>query len=85
MIYEIGDQSLKDNLVKALISTFTEGKKIASQSVNVDTELFHQTALGSTPDGGNISTYKSVLSLAADMNQYRYADIGLTLCTNLCH
>jgi proteasome component ECM29 len=69
LIYDIGDKALKDQLVQALVSTFTEGKKIAAQSVNNTTELFAQDALGSTPDGGSINTYQSILSLAADMNQ----------------
>ena len=68
MIYEIGDQSLKNELVHALVSTFTDGKKIAAQSVNNDTQLFAGD-IGATPDGGNLNTYQSILSLAADMNQ----------------
>jgi proteasome component ECM29 len=55
--------------VQNLVSTFTEGRKIASQSVAGNTELFSSNALGNTPDGSNLTTYQSILSLAADMNQ----------------
>ncbi|KAJ3341578.1 hypothetical protein HDU91_000683 [Kappamyces sp. JEL0680] len=68
LIYDIGDQPLKAQLVQALVSTFTEGKRIAAQSVSHDTQLFSGD-IGATPDGGNLNTYQSILSLAADMNQ----------------
>lgn len=68
LIYDIGDQALKNELVQNLVSTFTDGKKIAAQSVTNDTQLFSGD-IGSTPDGGNLNTYQSILSLAADMNQ----------------
>ena len=68
LIYDIGDQSLKNELVQSLVSTFTDGKKIAAQSVTNDTQLFSGD-IGSTPDGGNLNSYQSILSLAADMNQ----------------
>ncbi|KAJ3045279.1 hypothetical protein HDV00_011151 [Rhizophlyctis rosea] len=80
LVYEIGDQSTRDALVETLVSTFTEGRKIAPQTVTGDTQLFADNALGSSPDGGSISTYKSVLSLASDMNQpdlvYRFMSLA---------
>ncbi|KAI8892685.1 proteasome stabiliser-domain-containing protein [Globomyces pollinis-pini] len=69
MVYDIGDQELKNELVRSLVSTFTDGKKIAPQSVTGTTELFDSAVLGNTPDGSNLGTYQSILSLAADMNQ----------------
>jgi proteasome component ECM29 len=68
LIYEIGDSDLKAQLVRVLVSTFTEGKRITAQSVSNDTQLFSGD-IASTPDGGNLNTYQSILSLAADMNQ----------------
>ncbi|KAH9265590.1 hypothetical protein BASA84_001594 [Batrachochytrium salamandrivorans] len=69
MIYDIGDQTVKDELVRSLVSTFTEGRRLAPQSVTGDTQLFDNQSLGTAPDGSNITTYQSILSLAADMNQ----------------
>lgn len=36
--------------------------------VTEETELFGQGLLGKTPQGGNISTYKELCSLASDLN-----------------
>ncbi|KAI8928745.1 proteasome stabiliser-domain-containing protein [Entophlyctis helioformis] len=69
LVYDIGDQAVKDELVRSLVSTFTEGRKLAPQSVTGETQLFDSSAVGTAPDGTNITTYQSILSLAADMNQ----------------
>ncbi|KAJ3067659.1 hypothetical protein HDU98_009138, partial [Podochytrium sp. JEL0797] len=69
LVYELGDATIKASLVESLVSTFTEGKKIAPQSVTGDTTLFQEGALGSTPDGNQLTTYQSILSLASDLNQ----------------
>ena len=69
LIYESADAGLKKELVEGLVSTFSVGKKIAAQSITRDTQLFSNNALGSTPEGNDITTYQSILSLAADMNQ----------------
>ncbi|KAJ3286443.1 hypothetical protein HDU79_006472 [Rhizoclosmatium sp. JEL0117] len=69
LVYELGDASIKSSLVESLVSTFTEGKKIAAQSVTADTTLFQEGSLGQTPDGANLTTYQSILSLASDLNQ----------------
>lgn len=68
LVYDMGDKEVKDELVNGLVTTLTEGRKIASQTIAGDTQLF-AGSIGTTPDGSNISTYQSVLSLAADMNQ----------------
>ena len=79
IIYELGDENIKKDLVSTLVSTLTEGKKIAPQSVTGDTQLFGES-LGSTPSGGEITTYQSILSLASDMNQpdmvYRFMNLA---------
>ncbi|KAI9332879.1 proteasome stabiliser-domain-containing protein [Zopfochytrium polystomum] len=69
MVYELGDETLKASLVQSLVSTFTEGRRIAPQSVTAETQLFQEGALGSTPDGSSLTTYQSILSLASDLNQ----------------
>jgi proteasome component ECM29 len=69
LVYEVGDTHVKNELVQGLVSTLSEGRKVAAQSVVAETQLFAAGALGTSPDGQNITTYQSVLSLAADMNQ----------------
>ncbi|KAJ3390388.1 hypothetical protein HDU84_007518 [Entophlyctis sp. JEL0112] len=69
LVYELGDASIKASLVQSLVSTFTEGRKLAPQSVSSDTTLFQDGSLGQTPDGANLTTYQSILSLASDLNQ----------------
>ncbi|TPX72617.1 hypothetical protein CcCBS67573_g05715 [Chytriomyces confervae] len=69
LVYELGDAGVKALLVESLVSTFTEGRKLAPQSVTADTTLFQEGSLGQTPDGSNLTTYQSILSLASDLNQ----------------
>ncbi|KAJ1549267.1 hypothetical protein HK405_006790 [Cladochytrium tenue] len=69
MIYELGDEGLKASLLQSLVSSFSEGRKIAPQSVTGDTQLFQEGALGTSPDGSSLTTYQSILSLASDLNQ----------------
>ncbi|KAJ3137196.1 hypothetical protein HK100_000877 [Physocladia obscura] len=69
LVYELGDASIKASLVESLVSTFTEGRKLAPQSVTGETTLFQEGSLGQTPDGSNLTTYQSILSLASDLNQ----------------
>ena len=68
LVYELGDQSIRSQLVGSLVGMFGEGKK-ATQKITADTELFDNNALGQAPDGSTLSTYQSILSLASDMNQ----------------
>ncbi|KAF9934512.1 hypothetical protein FBU30_001653 [Linnemannia zychae] len=68
LVYELGDQSIRSQLVGSLVGMFGEGKK-ATQKVTGETELFDSNALGQAPDGSSLSTYQSILSLASDMNQ----------------
>ncbi|KAF9401765.1 hypothetical protein BGX21_000669 [Mortierella sp. AD011] len=68
LVYELGDQSIRSQLVGSLVGMFGEGRK-AAPKVTGDTELFDTNTLGQTPDGSSLSTYQSILSLASDMNQ----------------
>ncbi|TPX39274.1 hypothetical protein SeLEV6574_g07344 [Synchytrium endobioticum] len=67
--YELADAPMRKAMVESLINTITEGKRLAGQSVTADTTLFEAGSLGAAPDGSNLSTYQSILSLASDMNQ----------------
>ncbi|KAF9128817.1 hypothetical protein BGW39_004708 [Mortierella sp. 14UC] len=68
LVYELGDQSIRSQLVGSLVGMFGEGKK-AAPKVTGETELFDSNTLGQAPDGSSLSTYQSILSLASDMNQ----------------
>ena len=68
LVYELGDQKMKEQLVDSLVGMFSEGKR-PKEKIDRDTQLFDSNTLGQTPDGSAISTYQSILSLASDMNQ----------------
>ncbi|GBC07937.1 hypothetical protein RclHR1_00780017 [Rhizophagus clarus] len=68
LVYELGDQKMKERLVDSLVEMFSEGKR-PKETIDRDTQLFDSNTLGQTPDGSAISTYQSILSLASDMNQ----------------
>lgn len=68
IVYELGDNDLKETLVKGLLKSFTDSKASAALSagtVDLDTELFDNNVLRT--DDGSVSTYKDVLNLAADV------------------
>lgn len=56
-------------MLYSLVGTFTEGQTIQAQSVTDNTVLFEEGALGTTPDGNSITTYKELCSLASELNQ----------------
>jgi proteasome component ECM29 len=60
---------MKEDLLRSLVGTFTEGRTIQAQSLTGDTVLFEEGAVGSAPDGSRISTYQELCSLASDLNQ----------------
>lgn len=68
IVYELGDNDLKETLVKSLVKSFTDSNTsatLASGTVELDTELFDKDVLKT--DDGSVSTYKDVLSLASDV------------------
>ncbi|KAJ1962449.1 proteasome component M29 [Dipsacomyces acuminosporus] len=79
LVYDMGDAALKEDLVYSLMSMFgsnsgdkRHGAGGAQQSLQQQIQsgqpLLEQADLGQTPDGHAISsTYKSILSLASDM------------------
>ncbi|XP_062591295.1 proteasome adapter and scaffold protein ECM29-like [Saccostrea cucullata] len=68
MIYEISSSQQKDSLVADLVETLTTGKS-SKKEVTGDTAVFEEGTLGKTPDGGGISTYRELCSIANDLNQ----------------
>ncbi|KAI8330892.1 armadillo-type protein [Chlamydoabsidia padenii] len=69
LVYEYGDAKIKEDMLYSLVGTFTEGRTIQAQSVTDNTVLFEEGALGTTPDGNSITTYKELCSLASELNQ----------------
>ena len=66
LVYEKGDRQTKDDLVRELIGSFTGTKTGLSGNVSEETELFEPGALP-TGDNQSITTYKDIMSLAAEV------------------
>ena len=79
LVYDKGNKSLKDDLIRDLISSFTGNNGLAGKgNVSEDTELFDPGAL---PTGdGSITTYKDIMSLAAEVQDpslvYRFMSLA---------
>ncbi|KAK3091483.1 hypothetical protein FSP39_020174, partial [Pinctada imbricata] len=68
LVYDICTPQQKDSLVSELVDTLTTGKR-AKQEVTGDTKVFEEGSMGKTPEGGGLSTYKELCSIANDLNQ----------------
>lgn len=66
-VYETGDEEMKKQLVDGLMDTLSSGKK--GFKLSKDSELFPKETLGKAPDGGSLSTYKELSSLANEMGK----------------
>ena len=79
LVYEKGNKSLKDDLIRDLVSSFTGNTGLAGRgNVSEDTELFDPGAL---PTGeGSVTTYKDIMSLAAEVQDpslvYRFMSLA---------
>ena len=78
LVYEKGDRQLKDDLVRDLVGSFSDNKSKMAGTVSADTQLFEPGAL---PTGdGSITTYKDILSLAAEVGDsslvYRFMSMA---------
>uniref|UniRef100_A0A1S4A5C6 Proteasome-associated protein ECM29 homolog n=1 Tax=Nicotiana tabacum TaxID=4097 RepID=A0A1S4A5C6_TOBAC len=81
VVYEIGDASMKKNLVNALVGTLTgSGKRKRAVKLVEESEVFHEGAIGESPSGGKLSTYKELCNLANEMGQpdliYKFMDLA---------
>ncbi|PYH94432.1 proteasome component [Aspergillus ellipticus CBS 707.79] len=66
LVYGMGDQELKDDLVRDLVNSFTENNStLGGGRVNEDTELFEPGALP-TGGGSSVNTYKDIMNLASE-------------------
>ncbi|EAW11143.1 ECM29 family proteasome component [Aspergillus clavatus NRRL 1] len=80
LVYEMGDQSLKDDLVRDLVNSFTATKSnLAGGKVHENTELFEPGALP-TGEGSSINTYKDIMNLASEAGDptlvYRFMSLA---------
>lgn len=65
LVYEKGNQALKDDLVRDLVGSFTGTSAGLSGNISEETELFDPGAL---PTGdGSVTTYKDIMSLASEV------------------
>lgn len=83
IVYDLGDNNLKETLVKSLLRSFadaTSGSKLLTGTVDKDTELFEPGVL-KTYDG-SVSTYKDILSLASEVGDpslvYKFMSLAKT-------
>ena len=79
LVYDKGNKSLKDDLIRDLVFSFTGNAGLAGKgNVSEDTELFDPGAL---PTGeGSVTTYKDIMSLAAEVQDpslvYRFMSLA---------
>ncbi|KAK6925530.1 Proteasome component Ecm29 [Dillenia turbinata] len=81
IVYEMGDASMKKNLVNALVSTLTNsGKRKRAVKLVEESEVFQEGTIGEGLNGGKLSTYKELCSLANEMGQpdliYKFMDLA---------
>ncbi|CAA3007764.1 proteasome-associated ECM29 homolog isoform X1 [Olea europaea subsp. europaea] len=81
IVYELGDDSMKKNLVNALVGALTgSGKRKRDVKLVEESEVFQEGSLGESPSGGKLSTYKELCSLANEMGQpdliYKFMDLA---------
>lgn len=81
IVYELGDASMKEELVHALVNTLTgAARKKKAIKLMEDSEVFQEGTIGNNPTGGKLSTYKELCNLANEMGQpdliYKFMDLA---------
>ncbi|XP_030455687.1 uncharacterized protein LOC115676805 isoform X2 [Syzygium oleosum] len=81
IVYDLGDASMKKNLVNALVNTLTaSGKRKRAIKLVEDSEVFQEGAIGESLSGGKLSTYKELCNMANEMGQpdliYKFMDLA---------
>ena len=78
-VYEKGDKTVRDELVRDLVASFTGTTTGLAGSVSSQTQLFEPGALP-TGDNQSITTYKDIMSLAAEVGDpslvYRFMSMA---------
>lgn len=79
IVYEKGDQNLRDDLVRDLVQSFTGNTAKTAGTVTEETQLFEPGALP-TENGQSVTTYKDIVSLAQEMGDpslvYRFMNLA---------
>ena len=79
LVYEKGNRALKDDLIRDLVGSFTGTNAGLAGNVSGDTELFDAGALP-TGEGNSVTTYKDIMSLAAEVGDssliYRFMSLA---------
>ncbi|OJJ02961.1 hypothetical protein ASPVEDRAFT_72741 [Aspergillus versicolor CBS 583.65] len=80
LVYEMGDQALKDDLVRDLVDSFTASSaNLGGGKVDENTELFEPGALP-TGGGSSVNTYKDIMNLASEAGDptlvYRFMSLA---------
>ncbi|KAL4940810.1 hypothetical protein BDV06DRAFT_15187 [Aspergillus oleicola] len=80
LVYEMGDQGLKDDLVRDLVESFTASSaNLGGGTINENTELFEPGALP-TGGGSSVNTYKDIMNLASEAGDptlvYRFMSLA---------
>jgi proteasome component ECM29 len=79
LVYEQGDKDLKDRLVSDLVASFTGTN--TKLKVDEETELFEPGALP-TGDGQSVTSYKDIMSLAAEVGDQSLVYKFMSLASN---
>jgi proteasome component ECM29 len=66
-VYELGDEETKKDLVNGLVGALQKGA--STFKVTADSEIFSSGAMGTTPSGDKLTTYRELVTLASEMNQ----------------
>ncbi|XP_071482799.1 proteasome adapter and scaffold protein ECM29-like, partial [Diadema antillarum] len=69
VVYEESGEEGRSILVSTLVDTLASGKRATKTNVTGDTKVFEEGSLGRNPEGGGLSTYRELCSLASDLNQ----------------
>lgn len=80
LVYEKGDKTVKDDLVRDLVNSFTGTTSSGlAGTVSEETELFEPGSLP-TGEGSSITTYKDIMSLASEVGNpslvYRFMSLA---------
>ncbi|XP_076034919.1 proteasome adapter and scaffold protein ECM29-like isoform X2 [Oratosquilla oratoria] len=68
LVYECCSEAKRQAMVEGLVFSLTEGKR-TFKNLTQDTKIAMEGELGTTPSGGQITTYRELCSLATDLNQ----------------
>ena len=79
LVYETGDASVREELVRDLVGSFTNTRSTLAGRVEQDTQLFEPGALP-TGEGASVTTYKDIVNLAGEVGDpslvYRFMSLA---------